>query len=316
MRLGFGRALAAALVVLGIARHAPAQVPALPVALDFHADAACPDATHFLARIHARAPLRSSNEPDALRLSVTLSVKTGGFRGQLRAGEGDGSETREVDATTCEEVADALALIGALIVERSKREHAEHPPPPVRPPASNPPSARASAPPPRRRATTLGAEALMLRPMTSAPLAGAAVSLFVEGYLSWWLSAGYARNDIVGTPRSIRLGYGAVGLGIGPPSLRLASRVRLAGALAAEGGFVAAEGVDVDVPASVRRSYWALGLLARLQWQMVDHGYLFMQGAGLIPLVERGFSTREPYERVATTAIVAPKLGVGIGLGF
>lgn len=312
-------ALGAALAVLSclFPRLAPAEeLAALPVSLDFQADAGCPDAAEFLARIHARTPLRPSSEPGALRLRVALRSSPTGFRGQLRAGAAEGSEPREVNAATCEEVADALALIGALIVERSKREQAERPlaPParaePVRPIAVAPP------PTPTPTAIALGAEALMVRPMSTAPLAGAAISLFVDGRLTWWLSAGYARNDALGAPRLVRLGYGGIGVGIGPPSLRLAPRLRLAAALGAEGAFVAAEGVDVDVAASIRRSYWAIGGLARLQWQIVDHGYLFVHGAGLVPLVERAFSTREPYERVGTTAVVALKVGVGIGLGF
>jgi hypothetical protein len=316
-----GLASAAVLAALGCApRPARADVPALPVKLDFQADAACPDSSRFLARIHSRTPLRVSNDSDALVLRVVLRSSAGGFHGQLRTGVAEVGETREVSAATCEEVADALALIGALIVERSRREQAEQRPAkrapraPARAPAVV--DDRASAPQHERPAILLGAEALIARPLTSDVLTGGSLSMFVDAGLSWWLSAGYARNDLVRSPARAELGYGAINFGLGPPSLKLTQRARLALAVCGEGGFVTADGLGVDVPMSARRSYWALGVLARLQWAVFEQGFFSLQGAGLVPLVERGFSTREPYERVATTTIIAPKMSVGFGLGF
>lgn len=315
-RWGMAAAALAASCFARRARSQEADALALPVALEFQAEASCPDAAGFSARMNARAPLRLSVAPDALPMRVALRSSANGFRGELRTGSDDSGELREVTAATCDEVADALALIGALIVERTKREHLEQSEP-LAPPAPSAPPAEALRVTSRKRpAVMLGVELLTTRPMASAPLTGGAVSLLVDGGLTWLLSAGYARDDVLTSPSRARTGYGVVTAGIGPPALRLAARVQLAGALSVEGGFVSAEGVNVDVPVSVRRSYWAIGALARLQWQIIDHGYLFVQGAGAAPLVERRFSTREPYERVATTAKVAPKLGVGVALGF
>jgi len=220
-----------------------------------------------------------------------------------------------VDARSCNEVADALALIAALVIERTQRAHAAHPPPiPAPAPPPKPP-----APPrrsPTRRNPELGLAGFATRPMAAPPLTGAAVSLLVAGGLTWWLSAHYSRNDVLASPDAARLGFGGLVLGVGPPVLRLGSRVQLAMALAAEGGFLTAEGVNVDVTSSARRSYWAGGLLGRVQSRVASHVYSFLELGVFAPVVERRFSTREPYDLVSRTARVAPHAALGFALSL
>jgi hypothetical protein len=169
---------------------------------------------------------------------------------------------------------------------------------------------------PERRTVALGLAGVASRPLEGTSLTGGSLSLLVHAGPSWWLSAGYGRNDVLASPAAARLGFGAVTLAIGLPPLRLGSRVQLAVGLAAQGGFLSAEGVGVDVPLSVRRSYWGAGVVARLQWEAADRVFLFVQPSAIAPLVERRFSVREPYALVTKTAVVAPEVAAGLALGL
>jgi hypothetical protein len=233
----------------------------------------------------------------------------------LQTGADGATDAREVEARSCDEVADALALIAALMIERTKREQASRPAPA---PSAAPPPRRVVAleSPPKPKRVELGLYTLATRPMASAPLAGAGVSLFVAGDLTWWLSVHYSRNDVLASPRAARFGFGELVLGAGPPALNLGSRAQLAVALAAEGAFLTAEGVDVDVKSSARRSYWAVGALGRVRLEVASQVCLFATVGGLVPLIERRFSTRVPYELVGQTSSVAPHAALGLALSL
>lgn len=302
-----------------IAAYAPsAQAqpgPPLAVRLDFTADERCPDQKAFWQKVAARTAVRDSDSLDALKLTIVLSSDSTEAWGKLLAGDAPVTDAREVRARTCDEVADALALIATLIIERTRQEVPAPPeePTPLPAPASPTPPRGPTA---RGTLVVLGAQAVAARPMTLVPLTGGGISLFVDRRLSWWLSASYSRNDWLFEARRARLGFGVVTLGVGPPSLPLGPQVRLAVAFAAEAAFLAAQGVEVDIPSSVRRSYWAVGALGRLQWQAVDRGFLFLELGGFVPLVQRRFSTRDPVELAATTTVLAPQAALGVALGL
>jgi hypothetical protein len=305
----------ATLALAPIPKSARAAAP-LPVKLEFRAEEGCPNEQEFLRRLASRAEFRLVDDAQALRLRVTLDSAGNEARGELRAGAEDATDAREVEARSCSEVADALALIAALMIERTKREQAAQAPP-VAPPAPAP----SSPAPPTRAATPgrqleLGLAAIATRPMAATPLTGVGVSLFVAGSLTWWLSAQYSRNDVLVSPAAARFGFGGLVLGVGPPALQLGPRVQLAAALAAEGAFVTAEGVNVDVKSSARRSYWAAGALARMQWRVASHAGLFLELGGFVPVIERRFSTREPYELVGRTSGFAPQGALGFALSL
>jgi hypothetical protein len=307
--------LASAMLALASSsRPARAELP-LAVKLEFRADDTCPNEQDFVQRLSSRAHVRLVETAEALRLRVSLAAAGPTARGELSAGAESTTNAREVEARSCDEVADALALIAALVIERTKREQASAPK--MLPPrALVHPRAVAPARTPSRRQLALGLEAIATRPMASAPLTGAGVSLFVAGDITWWLSVHYSRNDLLASARAARLGFGGLVLGAGPPALRLGSRLHLAAALAAEGAFLSAEGVDVDVKSSARRSYWAAGALGRAQYRVESHAFLFAEVASFVPLVERRFSTREPYELVSQTSRVALHAALGFAVGL
>lgn len=298
-------------------KPAQAEVP-VAMKLEFRATSGCPTQPEFLRRLTSRAQVRLVDAAESLRLRVSLDTSGSGARGELRAGTDTDANAREVEARSCEEVADALALIAALMIERTQRAQAARPR--ATPLAPNP------GPPPQRvdsvqqaqtpRKLELALQVVATRPMTSTFLTGAGVSLLVSRSLTWWLSAHYSRNDVVGSAHRARFGFGGLLLGVGPPALQLGSRVRLAAALAAEGAFLTAEGVDVDVKSSARRSYWAGGALARVHLNLKAHVGMFVDLGGFVPLVERRFSTREPYELVGQTSSVAAHAALGFAVSL
>lgn len=298
-------------------KPAQAEVP-VAMKLEFRATSGCPTQPEFLRRLTSRAEVRLVDRAESLRLHVSLETTGSGARGELRAGTDSDDNAREVEARTCEEVADALALIAALMLERTQRTQAARPrtkpttatPPPQ--PTHVVPAPRAPTP----RALELGLQAVATRPMTSPLLTGAGVSLLVSRSLTWWLSAHYSRNDVVASAHQARFGFGGLLLGIGPPALQLGSGVRLAAALAAEGAFLTAEGVNVDVKSSARRSYWAGGALVRVHLNLTTHLGMFVDLGGFVPLVERRFSTREPYELVGQTSSVAAHAALGFAVSL
>ncbi len=292
---------------------ARAEAP-LAVKLEFRADDGCPDQGEFLSRLTSRAHVRLVENTEALRLRVVLLASGNGARGELRTGAAGEIDAREVEARSCEEVADALALIAALLVERTKRQQATRPIP--LPQVQAPPRPEPRPPARPRTRLELGLQAVTTRPIAALPLAGAGVSLFVNGGMTWWLSAHYSRNDALASPTRARFGFGALSFGGGPPALKLGARLQVAALAVGEGGFLSAEGIDVDVRSSARRSYWAAGAMGRAQWQVSDHVGLFMELGGLVPVIERRFSTREPYVLVGRTASVAVHAALGLALGL
>lgn len=307
-----GVLVAATLPTLLWVTPAAATEPPLAISLDFRGEAGCSSQQAFLDKVRARVAFVLAEAPQALRLEVTLTRTPDGSQGHLRSGSGD-SDARELEARTCDEVADALALITALVIERTQREQAAKPDQRIavmRPIAS-------PALVPKRAARThiaLGAQAQATRVLDMAPLLGAGLGLWVDAGLSWGLSAQYARNDLLGEPSRARVAFGSVTFAVGPRSLELAPRLRLAGTVATQGGFVAADGVSVDVSTSARRSYWAFGLLARLQLQATSRGFAYLALAGFVPLIERRFRTLEPERQVASTVKVAPEVALGFAL--
>lgn len=289
----------------------------LAVKLEFRAEVGCPDEQAFLTRLTERAPLRRVDDGEDLRLRVVLEPSRKGARGELRTGAEGATDARQVEARSCAQVADALALIAALVIERTQREQARTSRPPPQRVEARPPQLRAKPREARRaRRLALGVEAVATRPMASASLVGAGVSVFVSSGLTWWLSAHYSRNDTLGAPSDARFGFGDLVLGLGPPALQLTPQLQLAAALAGAGGFLTAEGVGVDVKSSARRSYWAGGALGRAQLQLEKHTSFFLEVGGFVAAVERRFSTREPYRLVGETSRVATHAALGLALSL
>jgi hypothetical protein len=104
--------------------------------LDYEAPAQCPASTAFAAKIEGHTPLArlSTTETASRRFRAVFDTSGPAARGRLEIVDFDGTASvREVEGRDCNEVADALALIAAIVIDPNAR------------PAS-PPPAEQSAP--------------------------------------------------------------------------------------------------------------------------------------------------------------------------
>jgi hypothetical protein len=125
-------------------QSAHAEPRAAQAALEYRAGHGCPDEAVFRSRIEVRTP--GALDPRASRsLSVTLE---GGepSRGRLLLTTEGAPVMRDVTGASCDEVASALALIAAVLLERGAGPDEPGAPPASPPPAEEPPVA--SGPPP------------------------------------------------------------------------------------------------------------------------------------------------------------------------
>lgn len=160
-------ASSAALLLLGAgAGHAaePVGPEGTRFRLAYVAPASCPDRSAFLAAIHMRTrrpQLAAEGEP-ALTFAVSIEPRQGSTVGRLEVRDPDAASTgvapqkRTVSSGTCGEVAKALALVVALILDPDAETSADPEPPPVDEgsPAGDEPAAITSVPevvPARRR---------------------------------------------------------------------------------------------------------------------------------------------------------------------
>jgi hypothetical protein len=128
-----------------VAVHASATDAGEPVSIEYRAPTDCPDAREFVWRISARVPKTREAAPSEKRraFSATIHLEPSGAEGRLVIREADGSESvRTLEAATCAEVADALALVVALAIDpRATTDVPRAPPPapaPEAPPEPNP----------------------------------------------------------------------------------------------------------------------------------------------------------------------------------
>jgi hypothetical protein len=96
-----------------------AQDRAEPIRLDYRASSGCPDEAGFLARIRARTVQARAALPGEPARTFIVTLETGASPwGQVGVVGADGPQhPRRVEAGTCGEVADALALVVALAVD-------------------------------------------------------------------------------------------------------------------------------------------------------------------------------------------------------
>lgn len=155
------RALAAGAVVIALTRLSRADSQAL--ALDYDADATCPDQATFSALVLEKLAANGVEESNGTRpqIAAHIHAASSGFVGQLALRRSDGSSyDREVTGASCAEVANALAFVLALALgaqDRTTPSVESAAPAVAAPPAAPPPvpalvplavTASASAPPP------------------------------------------------------------------------------------------------------------------------------------------------------------------------
>lgn len=302
---------------LWIARHLVA-----PVELGWQAPADCPDAAAAQAVV-ARLLGDAVHDPErAVRADVRIERDTTGFRARVRIDQGE----RELVAQSCEEIADAAALIVAMAIDPRIGGAGEptaipEPPPTIDPPAAVPiattPPAEAIAierpappPPPRpRRARPrailragggvgIGAvRAASAVTMLAVAIAGRRWRVELDG--AAWLPRTRPGPDATG----IRVVGWSVGLrGCGSP---VAARVEVPICAGVRAGALHGRGVG-DLDAHRRRVPWIAATLGTGLWGWITPRFaLALDVDGELALTRPAFVV-EP----AGFVVRAPRAGV------
>jgi hypothetical protein len=350
------RTLLAAVVLSGIPWAAIAQTDEQAIRLEYRSSEGCPDRASFLGRVRARttsAQLAPSDGGTSEVRSFDVQVTAGHpASGRMFVGAASRPEgTRMVLAETCEEVADALALVVSLAIDPRGS-----PPPaaPLSPLDGGAPPLQATLPPPsaslsvtpsvdpNRTAAQGSTEESRPRTLTTRSSHGV---LF--GGLDAALDVGVSPVALVGV--SAYVGWQSKGGGLFSPSLRLAIDRALSGTISGpagaaaftwtvgrldvcpvarkfhslrlsacarmEGGTLEVAGSNIVAPQTKTRLWLSTGALTRGEWSFLQP--LFLN-------VEAGASVRATNDRFLflpdTTVYQVPLLGfcsaAGLGAHF
>jgi hypothetical protein len=325
-------AFAAATVIAGTplgAADAAAQDDTEPIRLSYRAPEGCPDEASFVARIRERtkrARLAWTGEPAR---TFTVIVEAGpppSGRVAIQAG-GESQGMRRVQADTCSDVSDALALVIALAIDPRATLAAA-------------PSAAAASAAPSTPPSKVSAPAPVTNPAgeASAVFAGADVTV----------ATGIAPRVLFGG--SPYVGWRSAGATIWQPSLRLAfvrvgsgpldvqggkaeftwtvgrldvcpivwprGTVRLTECVRVEAGTLEGARADVTSPPSHPDPWLSAGLLVRAEWSPLVWAFIDAEVGGLLRVTQDWFwfdSANTPFHEVPLVGVTA---GVGLGVRF
>lgn len=299
-------ALFASLVLLATR---PAYADASPprFVLDYTAPPTCPDRAAFVAAIHARTarPLLVAEDGEAVALRVSIDlIHPESASGRLELREPDGTEeTRSVSSRTCAEVASALALVAAVMLDPDASTLPTEnlppvPPPPLPPPAPRPATPPSSGPPPPisrgpRWSTAAGVQLGALGGIgpAIAPMVGALFDLERSGA---FVSTGRISIDFARTESDVRTGtqtYEWLGgsFRLCPIHFALGRAVRVAPCAGMQIAGHRGTTSEVQSPTSHLGLWLAPTLGAAIRWQLTSSVSLELQGAALAPLRRNRF---------------------------
>ncbi len=270
----------------------------------------CPDRDAFLREILARTQrprLAPDGDEPAIAIRVAIDAKSEtSSTGRLDVHEPDGTqETRSVTSRTCGEIAKALALVAALVLDPDARTDAEPPPapppppppaPPVPPPSRPPPVDRPAPPPPApaarsRWASSGGVEVGVLGGIGPAlgPMAGGFFD--VEHRTARGLaSAARLSFDVARTSSDLSRGGTQTYEWLGgtvracPVYLPLPQKFRVAPCAAFQIGAHRATTQDVRNPTSSLEGWLAPAALGTVEWSISREIALELSGGALFPL--------------------------------
>jgi hypothetical protein len=329
---------------------ASAQVVAAegePIHLEYRAFDRCPDESAFEAQVRAHTPRVSFAEAAARTFEVRIDAGTASVVGRLVVRRADHVEgTRQIRAPSCDEAAEALALMVALAVDPSavliapvaKRAGDAGPPPNAGPETSNAPPPppvtmdtgstarevevpRAVAEPGARRTLYVGMDvAVATDVMPSAtvglsPYAGWSANRrgFIEpGVRLAFVHGSSATAAAAGGTASFEWNVGrADGCLLSWPG----GSARLLACGRAEAGVLDASGADVSSPRGATRGWLSAGPLLRFEWTIVSTLFLDADAAAMFHITDNRF-----YFSPDATIYVVPVAGLeaatGLGLHF
>jgi hypothetical protein len=316
-----------------------------PIRLTYEAPQACPDEVSFVERIRARTTrARIARPGEAARV---FDVRLDGgppFSGSMTVTDVDHSEgARHVQADSCDEVADALALVVALAIDpRASAQPATAPPilVPSPSPRPHPVSTGRDKRPWGRAPRASLAERFGERTPKNATAAPSTQSLFAGADLA--VTSGVAPDSMVGA--SPYVGWRAISTTAFAPSIRIAlvratsstgaaasgsagflwtvgrldacpvawavDRLRATACTRLEAGTLEAAGGNVQAPQTRLRAWFAAGPLARMEWSFLGPVFLDAEATALFRATNDRF-----YFIPDTTIYQVPIVGMGAAVG-
>jgi hypothetical protein len=311
-----------------LARSAPvsADESPEPIRIVYRAPAGCPDEASFTAMIRGRTSLMRFASPTEPARTFEVSLRAGRSPGRSSSGRltirerGRDEGSRDLDAATCADVADAIALVVALAIDPralAKRvspatesalltdagvfdAEADAPladagpvdlpvvvaPPPaptgLPEPSSDPPSEPSADASPHSPRRSLGVVAGVDFSATT----GVAPSLLFgpSPYLGWrFLRLSFVRSattTFAGGEGSSRFTW-TVGRIDACPLTLVGGTFRASACARVESGELEADGITVKDPRDRTSGWLALGPLVRAEWSLL--GPLFLDAEGVVP---------------------------------
>jgi hypothetical protein len=303
------RVVGTATLALFPARAADAQ------STRYSAPPECPPAAWFDAELAQR--LRGRDAAGRASLAVEIRAAEGGFVGRVQWRDPAGTEVmREVRHESCEQVARALALIGAVLIETSAPPNAksEASPSAALVPAS-PPTTPTALPPPAEvplwpPSSPHGSWTWRTGPSVSLAIMSAVTPILLGGPRAGWELVGEEPLRRGGLILGLSLGHLATGTrpyGVWQASLewsalrldacglwRVTERLGAAPCLFMDAGELRGEGTN-NAKDLRRGSLWlAPGLAGRVEWELFGPLMLRLEAGGFFPLWPPIFYIRRP----------------------
>lgn len=308
------------------ASEAHAEEP-VPVTVDYSVIDGCPSESAFWAALSSRSSRvrRATNEDVATQLLVSVIVTPQGVLGRLQLARGlRVTEPRFVEATSCDQVVQALALTAALSVEAEAEPEELSPKPPVPdpPPYTDRQLDPAPPPPPAReherwqtsvRVGGLGAMLVDRHPSVGATL-GIAFSrqrqLLATQTLG--LSVSTLTTSLLAADANARFVLTEAELRGCP--LTIGEQLLVRPCLAFQVGTLDAHGQNVSDPESSEDTWWATGLSVEAEYPGYGPVRFHMALSAIVPLAPQAYQLGLQPETITQTLPVSPWLSVGVAV--
>jgi hypothetical protein len=322
------------LASVGLTAVPASAEPIEPVGLVYRAHAGCPDASQFWRSVASRTKQpRHVDAGDAPRtFQVTIERKGGESLGHLVVLGRDGRhEEREARDGSCEEVAEALAIMLALTIDSQVPPPvpvASSPPPRVAPPLqapSPPPSPSTPAPHPNVARPglegALGVHALA-EGATSSGISWGGAFFGQIGFAQGWRPAFRASIESAhGLPVALVTGAARTELLAGafdacPVRFAISTGAFVGPCARVELGVLRAAGLELPDARSTTAPWLAFGGVGRLEWAPIGVWQIEVQGGAVASVPRHALTLGPPRTEVEPLPAVGATFSAGVGVRF
>jgi hypothetical protein len=317
-------------------------LPADAIHITYTAPAGCPSDAAFLWQVRSRV-----REVHALatRYEIVVTSDARQVRGVLRVQEESRETVRHLTGASCEEVAEGLALIMALLIDPGASTAPARDLPPATPPASREPVQPPKLPPPEglpepsdtavalhpspppspppSRHVSLEAGGVLFLRNAIAPGVNASGGPFVETEIlgSGLVSPRLRMSVEFGSSQPVFVGDGradfswTTGILDSCAVVQLVrSRLALPLCVGLDFGRIVATGSHVPDPQTERKAWLSIDTTARVDWSPADGSWFLELDAGAQTPLYRARFYFSPSTTLYTTPKVAAFAGIGVGL--